>query len=68
MSIIVDRYLSSSAGRGRPAVVWARVDRPARMLVEWATTDSFRAARRVLGPAALPEDDFTPQVDLPPEP
>jgi alkaline phosphatase D len=53
----------------RSGVVWARTDRPARMVVEWSTTDSFRDARRVVGPAALPEDDFTARVvlaDLPP--
>ena len=37
------------------AVVWARADREASMLVEWATTESFRDARQVqpldLGPA-----------------
>ena len=49
---------------GRSGVVWARSDRPARMVVEWSTTESFQDARRVDGPAALPEDDFTAQVVL----
>ncbi|WP_435018219.1 alkaline phosphatase D family protein [Tundrisphaera sp. TA3] len=49
----------------RSGVVWARTDRPARMVVEWSTTGSFQDARRVVGPAALPEDDFTAQVVLP---
>ena len=51
------------------AVVWSRADRPSRMVVEYATTDSFRDARRVVEPAALPEDDYTAKVilkDLPP--
>jgi len=39
-------------------VVWARADRPARMLVETATTDSFKDARGVFVDA-LPETDFT---------
>jgi alkaline phosphatase D len=39
-------------------VVWARTDRPARMLVETATTDTFKDARRVFVDA-LPETDFT---------
>ncbi len=33
------------------------------------TTDSFQDARRVVGPATLPEDDFTAKIvltDLPP--
>ena len=46
------------------AVVWSRADRPSRMVVEYATTDSFRDARRVVGPAALPEDDYTAKVVL----
>ena len=49
----------------RSGVVWARTDRPARMVVEWSTTGSFQNARRVVGPAALPEDDYTARVLLP---
>ena len=54
---------------GGSAVVWSRTDRPSRMVVEWSTTDSFRDARTVIGPATLPEDDFAAKVvltDLPP--
>src|SRR5262249_26043343 len=40
-------------------VVWARTDRPARMLVEIATTDSFRNIQRGVFVDALPESDFT---------
>jgi len=40
-------------------VVWARADRPARMLVEVATTDSFRNVRSSMFVDALPETDFT---------
>jgi alkaline phosphatase D len=50
-----------SAGR---ATVWSRTDRPARMVVEYATTDSFADARRVVGPAALEETGFTARVEL----
>jgi alkaline phosphatase D len=46
------------------AVVWSRTDRPARLLVEYATTDSFRDARRVVGPAALEVSDFTARLAL----
>ena len=49
---------------GDRAIVWSRTDRPARLLVEWATNDSFRGATRVIGPAALTESDFTARVDL----
>jgi alkaline phosphatase D len=50
-----------TAGRG---IVWSRCDRPARMVVEWDTTDGFRNPRRVEGPAALPETGLTARVDL----
>src|SRR5262245_10304243 len=46
------------------AVIWSRTDRPARMIVEYATTESFRDARRVIGPAALETTDFTARLDL----
>lgn len=46
------------------AVVWSRSDRPARMLVEYATTESFANPRRIIGPAALETTDFTARVDL----
>jgi len=41
------------------AVVWARADRPARMLVEVATTASFENVRGAAAVDALPETDFT---------
>ncbi len=40
-------------------VVWARADRPARMLVEVATTDSFKDIRHTVFVDALPETDIT---------
>lgn len=43
-------------------VVWARTDRPAQMLVEVATTESFRDARALPPVAALPESDFTAKM------
>jgi alkaline phosphatase D len=50
-----------TAGR---ATVWSRTDRPARMVVEYATTDAFADARRVVGPAALEDSGFTARVEL----
>src|SRR5215468_8938957 len=41
------------------AVIWARADRPARMLAEVATTDSFKNIHRAVFVDALPETDFT---------
>jgi phosphodiesterase/alkaline phosphatase D-like protein len=43
-------------------MVWARADRPARMLVEVATTDSFKSIRSGVFVDALPESDFTAKV------
>src|ERR1700754_1119193 len=40
-------------------VVWARSDRPSRMLVEVGTTDSFKVIRSAVCVDALPESDFT---------
>ena len=45
-------------------VVWARADRPAQMLVEVATTESFGNARALPPIAALPESDFTAKLLL----
>jgi alkaline phosphatase D len=50
-------------------VIWARADRPSRMFVEYATTESFRDARAVAPVDALPESDFTAKLlldELPP--
>jgi alkaline phosphatase D len=45
-------------------MVWARADRPARMLVEVATSDSFRNIRSAVYVDALPETDFTAKALL----
>jgi len=50
-------------GQGR-AIVWSRCDRPGRMFVEYSTTEGFRDARRVAGPAALESSDFTARTVL----
>lgn len=56
-------------GQGRSGVeartiVWARSDKPARMVVEWDTTDRFTNVRKIIGPYALEDSDFTARVDL----
>jgi alkaline phosphatase D len=45
-------------GGGR-AVIWAHVDRPSRMVVEYATTESFKNARRIEGRVATPDTGLT---------
>ncbi len=74
-------YLSFAADRPRithglqsgdvsmdSGMVWARADRPARMLVDVATTESFKHIRHSTYVDVLPESDFTGKLlleDLP---
>ena len=44
--------------------MWSATDRPARLLVEYAATERFQNAQRIVGPAALPESGFTAKVVL----
>jgi alkaline phosphatase D len=46
------------------AIVWSRTDRPARMLVEWSTTESFQNVRRVRAQPTTEAAAFTARVDL----
>ena len=49
-------------------IVWARADRPSRMLVEVAATPRFNHARKLRGPILTPDHDFAGKVlvdDLP---
>ncbi|MFI5380214.1 MAG: alkaline phosphatase D family protein [Tepidisphaerales bacterium] len=46
------------------AIIWSRTDRPAKMLVEWSTTESFQEYENAFGPVATPATDFTAQCDL----
>lgn len=46
------------------AVVWARADRPARMLVEVSRRPDFRNARHVRGPVLTPRTDLTGRAFL----
>jgi len=48
----------------KSAVIWSRCDRPARMIVEYATTESFKNVQLVIGPAALENSDFTARLNL----
>ena len=46
------------------AVIWSRTDRPARMVVEYSTTETFANPLRRVGPAALEPSDYTARVIL----
>jgi alkaline phosphatase D len=48
----------------RSAVVWARADRPARLWVEVAPTESFERARRLRGPLVTPDTDLTGKLEI----
>ncbi|MBD2336740.1 alkaline phosphatase D family protein [Calothrix sp. FACHB-156] len=45
-------------------IIWSKSDRPARMIVEYSTNESFRRVQRVFGPAALEDSDFTARLNL----
>ncbi len=61
---LISSGVQSGDVTARNAIVWARCDRPARMIVDYASTSSFRDAKRIVGPAALEPADFTARVDL----
>ncbi|ESR25638.1 alkaline phosphatase D family protein [Lutibaculum baratangense] len=44
------------------AVLWTRADRPAKVVFEWSTTESFREVNRLPALDALPESDFTVKI------
>ena len=45
-------------------MIWSRADRPAQMMVEVATTESFKNARALPPVSVLPESDFTAKLLL----
>lgn len=49
---------------GNSAVIWSRSDRPARLIVEYSTNESFRNLNRVLGQQAVGNTDFTARAYL----
>ncbi len=60
----IDYSVASGDPSGNRAIVWAHVDRPSRLLVEYSTTDSFANARRVTGPMATLETGLTARVAI----
>jgi alkaline phosphatase D len=46
------------------AIVWARVDRPSRMRVEYTTVESFKTIAGSISAEALPDRDFTAKLSL----
>lgn len=56
--------VASGFPRTDGAVIWARSDRPATMIVETAATERFSDARRFTGPMLTPESDGTGRMRL----
>ena len=46
------------------ALVWARASEPARLVVEWDTTDRFASPRRVAGPVVTPDHDHAATIAI----
>ena len=46
------------------AVIWSRSNRPARMIIEYATDESFRNVNRIIGKVATEYTDFTARTYL----
>ena len=55
---LITHGLQSGDVAADSAVIWARTDRPARMFVEFATTESFANPVKLAPLDALPESDF----------
>lgn len=55
---VVTHGLQSGDVDASSAMIWARADRPSRMLVDVATSDSFKHSLRLPLIDALPESDF----------
>ena len=55
-----------SAGPSAPgrAIVWAHVDRPSRLVVEYSTTSTFANARRVRGTIATPDTGLNAHAEI----
>jgi alkaline phosphatase D len=49
---------------GDRAILWAKTDRPARMIVEYSTSELIKDLHPVVGPAAMEQNGFTARVDL----
>ena len=60
---VIDAGVGAGAHRDG-AIIWAHVDRPARMLVEYSTSPSFSNPRRERGPVASAETGLTARTRI----
>ncbi len=61
---VITHGVQSGDVSARSAVVWARADRPGRLVVETGASESFRLPRRFAGLVVTEESDFTGQIEL----
>jgi alkaline phosphatase D len=61
---LIEGGIASGDVAADSAVIWARGNRAARMVVEWATDDSFKTVVGMAFEEALPESDFTSKLLL----
>ena len=60
----ISHGLQSGDVTGSSGMVWARADRPARMMVEWSTTESFANSTRVQPLDLIGGTDFAGKLPL----
>lgn len=60
----IDYGVSAGPSGSDRAVVWAHVDRPSRMVVEYRTTSSTSRPRRVRGTVATPDTGLTARAEI----
>jgi alkaline phosphatase D len=60
----IDYGVSAGPSGADRAIVWAHVDRPSRLVVEYSTTSNFADARRVRGTIATPETGLNARAEI----
>ena len=60
----IDYGVSAGPSGSDRAIVWAHVDRPSRLVVEYSTTSNFADARRVRGTIATPETGLNARAEI----
>ena len=55
---LIHGIASGDVGAGK-GILWSKTDRPSRMIVELSADEQFRKPRRISGPNALVNGDFT---------
>lgn len=61
---IITHGLQSGDVDTESGTIWARVNQPATMLVDWSTTESLNNPRQLVGPDALAETGYTAKMGL----